>query len=146
MKNIVTNNQQEFSMTLPLKKKPKVLVADDDEGIRDILSIIFQNAGCNVELKTSGEDLIKNKFSIPDIFLIDKQLSGISGLDVCRHLKSRKATQNIPVILISASPDISSLSSKAGAEAYIEKPFDINYLLQVVGKYIRVENTFAAIS
>ncbi len=116
--------------------KKKILIADDDDGIRDIFSIIFRNAGYTVELKANGEDLLQGKFSIPDIFLIDKQLSGLDGLDVCRHLKSIAETKHIPVIMVSASPDIASLSRKAGADDYVEKPFNINQLLKKVEHHL----------
>ena len=117
--------------------KGKVLVVDDDAGIRDIFSIILRNAGYSAEIKNNGEDLLKNNFTKPDIFLIDKQLSGLNGLDICRHLKKQKETKSIPVIMISASPDIGILSAGAGADYYIEKPFEIDYLLQVIEKYIK---------
>ena len=71
------------------KKKKRILIADDDPGIQDIFTIIFEKAGYTIEIKKDGEDLLKNKFTVPDLFLIDKQLSGYNGLDVCRHLKSR---------------------------------------------------------
>jgi len=84
----------------------------------------------------SGEDLVKNKFSLPDIFLIDKQLSGYDGLDICRRLKRRTETKNIPVIMVSASPEIADLSKDAGADDHIEKPFEIKDLLDLVNKYV----------
>lgn len=120
---------------VPAAKK-RVLVADDDEGIRDIFAIIFDKAGYAVELKSDGEDILNNKFRLPDIFLIDKQLSSYNGLDICRYLKGQTRTKDIPVIMISATPDIGSLSHEAGADTFIEKPFDITSLLQVVAQYI----------
>ena len=65
-------------------------------GIQDIFSIIFEKAGFEFEIKKDGEDLLKNNFATPDLFLVDKQLSGYSGLDICRHLKNQKATKDIP--------------------------------------------------
>ena len=78
---------------------------------------------------------LKNKFTLPDLFLIDKQLSGYDGLDICRHLKNQAHTKNIPVIMISASPNIGALSKEAGADAYIEKPFEVKDLLRLVNFY-----------
>jgi CheY-like chemotaxis protein len=117
------------------KIKKKILIADDDPGIQDIFSIIFENAGFAVEMKENGQDLLKNKFALPDVFLIDKQLSGYNGLDICRHLKNQAATKNIPVIMISASPNIGALSKEAGADAFIEKPFEVKDLLRLVNFY-----------
>ncbi|HEV7782867.1 MAG TPA: response regulator [Chitinophagaceae bacterium] len=116
---------------------PTILVADDDEGIRDIFQILLGNEGYVLDIKSNGEDLLADNFSLPDLFLIDKQLSGISGLDVCRHLKSMPHTRDIPLIMVSASPDIATLSKEAGADEYIEKPFDINYLLRMIKEHLQ---------
>jgi DNA-binding response OmpR family regulator len=89
-----------------------------------------------VEIKKNGEDLLNNKFTMPDLFLVDKQLSGYNGLDICRYLKSQRHTKNIPVIMISASPDIGRSSREAGADAYIEKPFEITNLVDLVNSYV----------
>ena len=116
--------------------KKRILIVDDDPGIQDIFSIIFEKAGFEFEIKKDGEDLLKNNFTTPDLFLVDKQLSGYSGLDICRHLKNQKATKDIPVIMISAAPNIASLSQECGADSYIEKPFELKYLLKVVNHYV----------
>jgi DNA-binding response OmpR family regulator len=116
--------------------KKKVLFVDDDAAIRDVLSIIFERAGFDLEVKEGATDILKNKFTLPDLFLIDKQLSGYNGLDLCRHLKEKKKTALIPVIMISASPDIAALSREAGADDYIEKPFNVNFLVSMTNFYI----------
>jgi len=116
--------------------KKKILVADDDPGIRDIFKIIFEKAGYSIEIKGDAEDVLKNNFTIPDVFLIDKLLSGYDGLDICRHLKKNPATSHIPVIMVSASPDIGITAIKAGADDFVEKPFDLKYLLKVIERNI----------
>ena len=120
----------------PLTMKKKILVADDDPGIRDIFKIIFERAGYSIEIKDDAEDVLKNNFTIPDVFLIDKLLSGYDGLDICRHLKSNPLTSHIPVIMVSASPDIGITAIKAGADDFVEKPFDLKYLLKVIERNI----------
>jgi CheY-like chemotaxis protein len=59
--------------------------------------------GINTTIYANGELLMHNDFELPDLFIIDKQLSGIDGLELCRFLKAQEATRNIPVIIISAS-------------------------------------------
>ena len=120
---------------------PRILIADDDESIRDIFRLIFSELDFALELISSGEDLLKNRFIVPDIFLIDKQLSGVNGLDVCRFLKEQSNTRHIPVIMISALPDIGTLSKEAGADGYIEKPFEITFLMEVINRYIVTPGT-----
>jgi DNA-binding response OmpR family regulator len=114
--------------------KKKILIVDDDSGIRDIFSIIFEKAGYSIEVIEDGNIVFQNKFIVPDLFLIDRLISGVDGLDICRYLKNNPETNNIPVVMISASPDIGPAALNAGADDYIEKPFDLSYLLNVVEK------------
>jgi DNA-binding response OmpR family regulator len=116
--------------------KKKILIADDDEGIRDIINIVFTNAGYSVEAKSDGADLLIDNYTIPDLFLIDKQLSSWDGLKICQHLKTSTKTKNIPVIMVSATPDIEQTSLLAGADGYIEKPFNIAEIIEKVGTHI----------
>jgi CheY-like chemotaxis protein len=79
---------------------------------------------------------MRNDFELPDLFIIDKQLSGVDGLELCRFLKMQETTRNIPVIIISASPYISTQAINAGADEFVEKPFKIKELLSIVQKHI----------
>lgn len=114
----------------------KILIADDDPGIRDIFQIVLVKAGYDIEVKDDANEIFENNFSIPDLFLIDRLLSGVDGLDVCRFLKTNQQTSQIPVIMVSASPDIEKVAFKAGADDFIEKPFELNYLLKVIERNI----------
>ena len=129
-------SERGINFAKPLTMKKKILVADDDPGIRDIFKIIFERAGYSIEIKGDAEDVLKNNFTIPDVFLIDKLLSGYDGLDICRYLKSNPLTSHIPVIMVSASPDIGITAIKAGADDFVEKPFDLKYLLKVIERNI----------
>lgn len=120
-------------------KIPKIVIAEDDPGILDIFKIIFEDAGYAIQVKSNGRDLLQNKFDLPDLFLVDKQLPGASGLDICRHLKSQEQTKHIPVIIVSAAPDIALLSKEAGADNFIKKPFDIAHLLKLAERYTKHE-------
>ena len=113
-----------------------ILVTEDDPGLQDIYKIILEKAGYKVIILSNGMDILNNHYEKPDIFLLDKQLSGVDGIELCRHLKSRDGTQHIPVILISASVGIGKLAMDAGADDYIEKPFDRKHLLDVIAENI----------
>ena len=116
--------------------KHKILVADDDSSIRDIFNIILVRAGYDIEMIEDANEIFKNNFKIPDLFLVDKLLSGVDGLEVCRYLKSNPETSNIPVVMVSASPDIGVMAIKAGADDFVEKPFELTYLLKVIERNI----------
>jgi CheY-like chemotaxis protein len=120
----------------PLLMKHRILVADDDSSIRDIFQIILVRAGYDLELIEDANEIFNNNFKIPDLFLIDKLLSGVDGLQVCRYLKDNPDTCNIPVVMVSASPDIGALAIKAGADDFVEKPFELSYLLKVIERNI----------
>jgi DNA-binding response OmpR family regulator len=112
--------------------KKKILVVDDDPGILDVFRIILNREGYNVQVVPGGEEIYNDQYQAPDLFILDKQLSGIDGLDVCRHLKAQEKTKTIPVIMVSANPGIGAQYAEAGADDYIEKPFELSYLLKKI--------------
>ena len=113
----------------------KIIAVDDDPGILDILELIFSRAGYEVTTYPGAEALLKNDFIHPSAIVMDKQLSGLDGLDVCRFLKGQESTRNIPIIMISANMNIGCMAQKAGADDFVEKPFNIKSLLETVRKY-----------
>jgi DNA-binding response OmpR family regulator len=135
-KKIIEPDDKGMAFAKPLIMKHKILIADDDESIRDIFKIILAKAGYDIEVKEDANEIFKNNFKIPDLFLIDKLLSGVDGLDVCRYLKNNPITSNIPVVMVSASPDIGAMAVKAGADDFVEKPFELSYLLKVIERNI----------
>lgn len=117
--------------------KKKILVTEDDPSLQDIFRHLLGRAGYDVEVLSNGNDILQNRYDRPDLFLIDKQLSGVDGLSICRHLKNQTKTKDIPVIVISATEGVGPIAKLAGADSFIEKPFDKNHLLEVVGEFIR---------
>jgi DNA-binding response OmpR family regulator len=116
--------------------KKRILITDDDEGVQDIFKLIFERAGYDVEVLGEAMTILENNYNYPDLFVLDRQLSGQDGLKVCKFLKSQNSTRNIPVIIVSATPGIGKLARDAGADDFIEKPFQIKDLLGVVEKWI----------
>jgi len=135
-KKIIEPDDKGMAFAQPLIMKHKILVADDDSSIRDIFNIILVRAGYDIEVKEDANEIFKNNFKIPDLFLIDKLLSGVDGLEVCRYLKNNPDTCDIPVVMVSASPDIGVSAIKAGADDFVEKPFDLAHLLKVIERNI----------
>ena len=83
-----------------------------------------------MKIQPDGDFILQGKFEIPDLFVIDKQLSGVDGLDLCKHLKSWPPTSHLPVIILSATPHLAVQIKQVGADAFLEKPFSNNDLLQ----------------
>ena len=117
----------------------QIIIADDDAGLRDIFRLILNRAGYSVTLFSNGESILNNEFVPPDLFILDKQLSGMDGFDICRFLKQQDATKNIPVIMISASAYIKEKVEEAGADDFIEKPFRTKTLIEMMEKYLAVQ-------
>lgn len=114
----------------------RIIVIDDDPAIQDALALMLERDHFIVEVYVNADFIFSHQYTAPDIFLIDRRLVGVDGLDVCRHLKSAKATQQIPVIMFSASPAAEALAYQAGADAFIEKPFAIGDMRKTIKKFI----------
>lgn len=113
----------------------KILIVDNEESILEALRFILTDAGYEVETRIEIASQKVKKIS-PDLILLDIRLSGKNGGEIARKLKGDKATKHIPIILISASPIKAKLIKEYGADDYIQKPFDIDFLLKRVKKYI----------
>lgn len=116
----------------------KILVIDDDAAILEVIKIILEENNYSVTTATNGSILKNlNSHRQPDLILLDVLLSGEDGRDIVGSLKSRKATRDIPIVMISAHPSAYEGSLHAGADDFISKPFDIDHLLKVVDKNIK---------
>lgn len=111
---------------------------DDDSDILEVLQYILEDSGYEVETLSDGRNLFDTiKTHQPDLILLDIMLGGIDGRELCQKLKARKETHDIPVILISASHDISKSLHQAGApDDFIAKPFDIDVLLRSISRQL----------
>ncbi len=114
----------------------RVVVADDDPDILDALKMMLEICDYEVETIADGAVVSRLEKSQPKLLLLDIWMSGTDGRDICKELKSKKATRNIPVIMISATRDLEKSSKDAGANDFLEKPFDMNDLLTKVEKYL----------
>ncbi len=120
--------------------RKKVLVTDDDPGMQDAFRLIFERAGYETIVLSSASTILDGTAPVPDIYIMDKQLSGVDGLDVCRFLKAQPLTAHVPVIMVSATPHAGRLAKVACADGFLEKPFRQRELLEMVdGQLNKVE-------
>lgn len=114
----------------------KVLVADDDEGIVESVSLILKDEGYKVVTIMQGDQVAKKVAEFkPDILLLDILMSGYDGRDICRHLKADEKTRSLPVIMFSAHPQARGEADICGADAFLPKPFEIDELLELVKRF-----------
>ena len=85
-----------------LETKPKILIVEDDEDTLFLLKTALTRSGYDVETCTAGSGLVEFKHSLPDLFILDKDLPTIDGLAVTKFLKLQERTKEIPIIMISA--------------------------------------------
>jgi CheY-like chemotaxis protein len=114
----------------------KVLIIDDDPGMQDAFRLIFDHAGYEATVLNSAGTVLGGTAPLPDIYILDKQLSGVDGLDVCRFLKDQPSTRDIPVIIVSATPHVARLAQAVDADGFIEKPFRRRDLLDMVARIL----------
>lgn len=115
----------------------KILLAEDDPDIRLILKMVLKDAGYEVETHAAGHAIVEKRDHWPDLFILDKALPTIDGLAICKFLKLKEETRNIPIIMISAYHKLRSKAREVGADGFLEKPFDLKVLLDQVGRHLQ---------
>ena len=117
-----------------------ILIADDEPNQLELMSFNLSNAGYSIIKATNGKEaieLIENHS--PDLIILDWMMPKMSGIDVCRTLRSRPETKQIPIIILSARSEDSdkSLGLDTGADDYISKPFSPKELISRVNALLR---------
>ena len=112
--------------------KEHVLVVEDEDDIRELIAYNLQREGYRVTQVESGEEAIASALEMePQIILLDLMLPGLGGLDVCRELRARTETAEIPIVILSARGEESDVVTglELGADDYMTKPFSPRELL-----------------
>ena len=117
-----------------------ILIADDEPNQLELMSFNLSNAGYSIIKAANGKEaieLIENHS--PDLIILDWMMPKMSGIDVCRTLRSRSETKQIPIIILSARSEDSdkSLGLDTGADDYISKPFSPKELISRVKALLR---------
>ncbi len=118
------------------RSKKKILIADDDPGILDVLTLFLEDVGYEVETIDDGAAICDFPNGYPDLLLLDIWLSGWSGRDICLSLKSQEETKHLPIILISANNETERIAREAGADDFLAKPFDLDDVVKKVERFL----------
>jgi DNA-binding response OmpR family regulator len=113
-----------------------IAVIDDEPDFLITITSILKRKGFRV-ITGSTESAIKSILERnPDLILLDINLPGKSGLEICRQVKSGKSTKDIPIVIVSGNADIRFVYAGCHADNFLQKPFGVPQLINVISKLI----------
>lgn len=118
----------------------RILVVEDEEALTTLLRYNLDAEGYDVETVMRGDDAdLRLKERIPDLLVLDWMLPGLSGIELCRRLRARPETRQLPIIMLTARGEESERvrGLATGADDYIVKPFSVPELLARVRGLLR---------
>ncbi|MBR9824241.1 MAG: phosphate regulon transcriptional regulatory protein PhoB [Alphaproteobacteria bacterium] len=119
---------------------PHVLVVEDEDALATLLQYNLEKEGYDVSVAGDGEEaLILSEETTPDLVLVDWMLPKVSGIEVCRRLRSRQETANVPIIMLTARGEETDRvrGLDTGADDYIVKPFSMTELFARIRAVLR---------
>lgn len=120
--------------------QPHVLLVEDEPAQREVLAYNLEAEGYAVSRAENGEEAMLQVDEItPDLVILDWMMPLMSGIEVCRQLKTREDTRNIPVIMLSArSEEVDTVRGlETGADDYVVKPYSLRELMARVKTQLR---------
>jgi two-component system phosphate regulon response regulator PhoB len=120
--------------------KGRLLLVEDDKALAELLIWHFERQEFEVVRTADGEEaLLLAEERVPDIVILDWMIEGVSGIEVCRRLRRRAATANVPIIMLTARGEEADRirGLETGADDYVTKPFSPNELVARVGAVLR---------
>jgi len=130
------------------EKKELILIVDDDYQNLKVLGNILREKNYSTAVATSGYETLEIvKKTIPDLILLDIMMPGIDGIEVCKRLKRRVKTKDVPIIFISAIHKASEkvLAFKAGGVDFITKPFNKDEVFARVETHLRLQKAYQSL-
>ena len=119
--------------------KKKILIVEDCQEIQEMFELALQSSGYDVDIAGNGIKLIKKiRDTKPDLILMDILMPWVDGYDLCRDIKGLDDICNIPIIIVTCktAPEDIQKGFDAGATEYLEKPVEIDKLLQTVASVL----------
>ena len=117
----------------------KILIADDERDIRDLVAFTLKFAGHEVVVASNGEEALKLAPEVmPELILMDVRMPRMTGYEACQKMKEDERIKNIPVVFLSAKGQEAEIQTgmQVGAEEYLLKPFAPNELIDRVSQIL----------
>jgi len=127
-----------------ISRPEKILIVEDDEVSRLLTSRILEASGFNIYNSFNGDEaLVEAEKLLPDLILLDVSMPGISGFEVCKILKNKKETKDIPIIFLTGKTEYQDLVEGflVGGVDYIKKPFNKFELLARVNTHLELKKS-----
>ena len=125
----------------------KIYIVEDEPDLKDALTFNFENEGFKVNSFSDGESCLKEiKRKKPDLVILDLMLPGISGLDVCREIRTSDTFNDIAVIMLTAKGEEIDriVGFELGADYYVTKPFSVRELILRVKVILKKQSEMSA--
>ena len=122
------------------QEQPMVLVVEDEPAQREVLAYNLESEGFRVARAENGEEaLLLVEEGAPDIIVLDWMLPNVSGIEICRRLKTRADMRNVPIIMLSArSEEVDRVRGlETGADDYVVKPYSLVELMARIRAQLR---------
>ncbi len=118
----------------------RILVVENNADILELLTLVLTNEGYVVQAALTEKDIFEQILSFgPDAILLDIVRPTIEGTELCIQIKAAEGTSHIPVIVLSTHPQIKKVKEIC-ADEVVEKPFDIDGLLQILAEQLEDSN------
>ena len=123
-----------------MQMTPHILVVEDEDSLATLLQYNLQKEGYDIALAGDGEEaLLLVDERLPDLIVLDWMLPKISGIEVCRRLRQRNETRNVPIIMLTARGEETDRvrGLDTGADDYVVKPFSMTELTARIRAVLR---------
>jgi adenylate cyclase len=129
-------------MSSETELQPRILVVDDMPANVRLLEAILVAAGFAVSSASSGPEALERVIAEPpDLVLLDVQMAGMNGYEVCRRIRENEATELLPVVMVTSHGNEARIDGiRAGADDFVTKPFDQQELLLRVRSLVRIKH------
>jgi two-component system alkaline phosphatase synthesis response regulator PhoP len=124
-------------------KPKKILVVDDEVDLVETVRFPLEMEGFDVLVSYNGEDALNQaRKENPDLIILDLMLPKLDGYKVCRLLKFDERYKHIPILMLTAKTQEKdkTLGKETGADEYITKPFEMDYLMEKVKAYLKISS------
>src|SRR5215217_2018431 len=131
----------------PGATRPTILVVEDEAPLLTLLRYNLEKQGFRVEEAADGQEaLLRIAEARPDLVLLDWMLPALSGLEVCRQIRRRPATRDLPIIMVTARTDDQDAvrALDIGADDYVTKPFAMQGLMARIRALLRRSGSAAS--